>query len=81
LFYFTAQNETCFDTFLKKDLQAAHAIIFLLTLLLLLLLLLGTQSNQLSMAEIGYFIPKSAILHNQIFFDKIGAGAVTNSIL
>jgi hypothetical protein len=69
LFYFTAQNETCFDTFLKKDLQAAHAIIFLLTLLLLLLL--GTQSNQLSMAEIGYFIPKSAILHNQFFLTKL----------
>jgi hypothetical protein len=29
-----------------------------------LLLLLGTQSNQSSMAKIGYFIPKSAILNN-----------------
>jgi hypothetical protein len=45
---------------------------------MLLLLMLGTQSNQWSMAKIGYFIPKSAqkcILNDQkYFFDKIVAG-------
>jgi hypothetical protein len=84
----TTRNGTCFDTCLKKDLQAAHAYIFLLVtksllkkrqkwgvsqlkafiLTTLLLLLLGTQRNQSSMAKIGYFLPKSAFLHNPKYF-------------
>jgi hypothetical protein len=95
----TTRNGTCFDTCFKKDLQAAHAYIFLLFtkslknmpqkwgvsqlkaffLTTLLLLLLGTQSNQSSMAKIGYFIPKSAILHNQFFFWQNRSAVVTSS--
>jgi hypothetical protein len=43
-------------------------------LLLLLLLLLGTQSNQLSMAKIGYFNPKVPFCTIKKKIDKIAAG-------
>jgi hypothetical protein len=42
----TTRNGTGFDTYLKKDLQAAHAYLFLLF-----------NKEFLNMAKIGYFIP------------------------